>query len=105
VQLRHAWLHSCIYDTLYHSRRNDRDREYECDSGIFYNSLDLFFFGVNKYDVSINILRRYGHKFGGMFIFTYVTAEVRKILHTGKSLKPDTGEDAENIMFSASSPT
>jgi len=34
VQLRHAWLHSCIYDTLYHSRRNDRDREYECDRGI-----------------------------------------------------------------------
>jgi len=26
--------HSCCYDTLYHSRRNDRDRENECDRGI-----------------------------------------------------------------------
>jgi len=38
VQLRHAWLHSCIYDTLYHPRRNDRDRECECDSEITINS-------------------------------------------------------------------
>ena len=34
MQLRHAWLHPCSYDRLYHSRRNDRDREYECDRGI-----------------------------------------------------------------------
>jgi len=26
-------FHSCSYDTLYHSRRNDRDREHECDRG------------------------------------------------------------------------
>ena len=25
---------ACIYDTLCHCRRNDRDREDECDSGI-----------------------------------------------------------------------
>ena len=35
----HAWLHSCIYDTLYHCRRNDRDREDECDSGIIFVNL------------------------------------------------------------------
>ena len=34
VELWHAWLHSCVYDTLYHSGRNDRDKEYEWDRGI-----------------------------------------------------------------------
>jgi len=28
VPVVHAWLHSHIYDTLYHSRRSDRDRDY-----------------------------------------------------------------------------
>jgi len=32
-----AALMQCSYDTLYHSRRNDRDREYECDSGVIFN--------------------------------------------------------------------
>ena len=34
TQLRHTWLHSCGYDTLYHSRRNDRDKDYKSDRGI-----------------------------------------------------------------------
>ena len=27
MQLRHAWLHLCVYDRLYHSRHNDRDTD------------------------------------------------------------------------------
>jgi len=46
VAVVHAWLPSCSYDRLYHSIRNDRDREYECDSGI--STVSLLLFSVHK---------------------------------------------------------
>jgi len=40
VAVVHAWLHSYIYDTLYHSRRDVKDRDHECDRGNIFQNLE-----------------------------------------------------------------
>jgi len=33
-QVTTQWLHSCVYDRLYHCGCNVRDMDYQCDRGI-----------------------------------------------------------------------